>query len=119
MELRKMYEAFNGDYDSVIKRLRDEERIKSFLVKFMDNKLDVLIMNALREEDYETAFREAHNLKGICANLNLDALCQSASNLTESLRGRDPVEDISPLVDTMLKDYYRTVDILSELKVTQ
>ena len=115
MELREIYEQLNGDYDSVIHRLRDDERIKKFLIKFMDNNLDVLIRDALDECDYETAFREAHNLKGVCANLNLDALGKSASELTEALRGRNPEGDISSLVEAMQRDYDMTIRALSVL----
>lgn len=106
----------NGDYDSVIHRLHDDEKIKKFLLKFMNNKLDTLIRNALAAHDYETAFREAHNLKGICANLNLDALGKSASTLTEALRGRNPEGDITPLIQAMQADYDMTIQSLSVLK---
>lgn len=115
MKLREIYEQLNGDYDSVIHRLHDDEKIKKFLLKFMNNKLDTLIRNALDAHDYETAFREAHNLKGICANLNLDALGKSASALTEALRGRNPEGDITPLVEAMQADYDMTIRALSVL----
>lgn len=115
MTLRDIYQQIQGDYDSVISRLRDEERVKKYLVKFVNNKMDTLIHNALAENDFETAFREAHNLKGVCANLNLDALQKSASDLTEALRGRNPEGDISALVDAMQRDYDMTVGVLQEL----
>lgn len=115
MKLQEIYEQFNGDYESVISRLRDDERIKKYLLKFKENNLDILIKNALDTGDYETAFREAHNLKGICANLSVDALGKSASELTEALRGRKPEGDISPLVEAMQADYDRTMRALSVL----
>ena len=115
MTLREMYEQFSGDYDSVINRLRDDERVKKFLVRFAEYHYDQLICNALKEEDYETAFREAHNLKGICANLSIDALGKSASDLTEALRGGKPEGDISALVEAMQKDYDKTIEALKEI----
>ena len=64
MTLREIYQQIQGDYDSVISRLRDEERVKKHLVKFVNNKMDTLIHNALAENDFETAFREAAQFKG-------------------------------------------------------
>lgn len=115
MSLREIYEQFNGDYDSVLQRLRSDERITKYLVKFVNNHIDTLIKQALEEGDYETAFRESHNLKGICANLNMDQLGRSASELTEALRGRNPEGDISSLVEAMQKDYDMTISALNNL----
>lgn len=115
MKLQEIYLQFNGDYDSVINRLHNDEKIKKYLLKFTNNKLDTLIKKALDTHDYETAFREVHNLKGICANLNMDALGMSASALTEALRGKKPEGDITPLVQAMQADYDMTIRALSVL----
>ena len=81
----------------------------------MNYKLDTLIRNALAAHDYETAFREAHNLKEICAKLNLDVLGKSASTLTEALRGRNPEGDITPLVQAMQADYDMTIRAINKV----
>lgn len=116
MSLKEIYSRFGGDYDSVISRLRDDERVIKYLLKFVDYHYDQLIKEALEAKDYETAFREAHNLKGICANLSIDALGASASELTESLRSRNPEGDISGLVDAMQRDYDVTIEALRGLE---
>lgn len=116
MELKQIYEQLNGDYNSVLQRLLSEDRIKKYLLKFMGKNMDTAIVNALEAKDYETAFREVHNLKGVCANLNLDQLFQSSSRLTESLRGGDPGKDITPLVEEMKSDYAMTMKALNNLK---
>ena len=110
-----IYEQMKGDYDSVFSRLRDDGRIKKYLIMFMDYKYDNLIKNALMEGDYETAFREAHNLKGICANLSMDALGKSASELTEALRGGKSEVDITPLVEALQGDYDMTISALQKM----
>lgn len=115
MSLREIYEQFHGNYDSVLQRLRSDERITKYLIKFVNNHMDTLIKDALEEGDYKTAFCEAHNMKGICANLNIDQLGRSASDLTEALRGRNPEGDISSLVEAMQKDYDMTISALSNL----
>lgn len=115
MEIREIYEQMHGDYDSVHRRLRDDERIKKFLLRFVEYHYDEIIRNALAEKDYETAFREAHNLKGICANLSIDVLGKSAEVVTEALRGGDPQVDMAPLMETMQADYNMTINALKEL----
>lgn len=112
MSLKEIYEQINGDYDSVIGRLLSEDRVKKYLCKFVDYNMNRRILEALENEDFETAFRESHNLKGICANLSIVALGQSASNLTEALRNGKPEVDIKPLVDALLSDYDMTVSVL-------
>ena len=42
MTLQEIYEQFHGDYDSVLKRLRDEEKIKKYLSKFVNYSYDQL-----------------------------------------------------------------------------
>lgn len=116
MELRQIYEQLQGNYDNVLQRLISDERITKYLLKFKDKNMDTLIIDALDAEDYETAFREAHNLKGVCANLNLDKLGASASELTEALRGGKPEGDITPLVEAVRADYKMTISALDNLK---
>ena len=112
MTLQEMYKRINGDYDSIFSRLHSDERIKKFLTKFADSQMDAAIMKALDACDYETAFREAHPLKGVCANLSLSALERSASALTEALRGRKENEAIAPLAKAMMADYDMTIAAL-------
>lgn len=116
MELREIYTQLNGNYDSVLGRLCSEVRIKKYLIKFMDANMSIRIFDALKAGDYETAFIESHNLKGVCANLNLDQLKMSASALTEALRGGKPEGDITDLVEKMQKDYEMTAKALQNLK---
>lgn len=116
MDLRSTYEKMKGDYDSVLIRLRDDAKIIRFLVKFTDYDWMLSIKQALEEEDYEKAFREVHNLKGVCANLSLDELGKSAGALTEALRGGKPNIDITPLLDTVKADYDMTAEAINELK---
>lgn len=116
MELRQVYEQLDGNYDNAIGRLMSEERIIKYLLKFMDKDMDALIVKALEAGDYETAFCEAHNLKGVCANLNLDRLEVSASALTEALRGGKPEGDITSLVEQMKSDYELTIGALANLR---
>jgi len=63
-----------------------------FLVKFKDDQNFALLRNSIEQKDYEEAFKAAHTLKGVSANLGLTPIYASASNLTELLRGKAPSE---------------------------
>lgn len=63
-----------------------------FLVKFKDDQNFVLLRNSIEQKDYEEAFKAAHTLKGVSANLGLTPIYDSASKLTELLRGKAPSE---------------------------
>lgn len=116
MELSKIYEQLHGNYEAVLKRMHTEQRIEKYLLRFLDKHFDTLILEALETKDYEQAFCESHNLKGVCASLSLDQLGESASALSEILRNGEPQEDISFLVKTMCADYKMTMDALKILK---
>lgn len=115
MSLSEIYEKIQGNYDSVFDLLHSDEKIVKFLVKFSQTDNYELIDSALQNQDYETAFREAHNLKGICDNLGLSLLQKSASAVTEALRGGKPQNDITPLMDALKKDYSMTIDAIKPL----
>lgn len=116
MELKQIYEQMQGNYDSVLARLGTEDRVKKYLFMFLDKKWDTMIIDALERNDYENAFREVHNLKGICANLSLDKLGQSASALTEELRGGAPKKDITAYIQAVQDDYKMTISAINNLE---
>lgn len=63
-----------------------------FLVKFKDDQNFDLLRNSIEQKDYEEAFKAAHTLKGVSANLGLTPIYDAASKLTELLRGKAPSE---------------------------
>ena len=81
MDLKEFYAQIGGSFDAVLSRLCSE----SF------NQLK----DALAAQDWETAFRAAHTLKGVAQNLDFGDLGRSAAALTEALRGPKPLEDYS------------------------
>ena len=61
----------------------------------------------MSEENRERAFRAAHTLKGVCGNLSLDKLLDSASKLTELLRPETAAipEGADVLFEEVKQDY--------------
>lgn len=117
MTLKECYAALEGDYDSVIGRLRTERMVQKFVLKFLNDKSFDLLVTSLDEKNYEEAFRAAHTIKGVCQNLSFTKLYESSNNLTEVLRsGYSP--EVEGLFEQVKADYQQTVDAIQVLQAT-
>lgn len=105
MTLKECYNAMEADYDGVMCRLLTEDRVRKYLLKSMDNQLLAGLCSSLEKKDYKEAFRAAHSLKGVCQNLGLTKLEVSSSEMTEMLRGGEPEQDVTPVLEQIRKDY--------------
>jgi HPt (histidine-containing phosphotransfer) domain-containing protein len=116
MTVKEFYDSLGGGYEEIIGRMGNEERVKKFLGKFLKDTSYQLLCEALGKKDMPEAFRGAHTLKGVCKNLSLQQLGNSAEELTESLRDRESYgEDIEPLFEKVTKDYRQTVEGIQNL----
>jgi HPt (histidine-containing phosphotransfer) domain-containing protein len=86
MTLREFYAKTNADYDAVIRRLINETLVLKYLNKFQKDAYFAQLQHAAEERDYQTAFRCAHTLKGLCLTLGLEAMSEPVTALTEELR---------------------------------
>lgn len=117
MTLKECYEALGGGYDEVISRLRSERLVQKFALKFLDDGSYRLLCDSLEAGDREEAFRAAHTMKGICANLAFNALLESSENLTEALRdGKPPEAGEEALVARVKEDYRRTCQAIEAFR---
>jgi HPt (histidine-containing phosphotransfer) domain-containing protein len=107
MTVQECYEKMNGDYEEVKERLMKDERIEKYLRKFLDATDYRELMEALEKEDFETAFRASHTLKGLSLNLGFTELKNSSEALCEALRGGKPKVDIQSMVQAVTNDYER------------
>ena len=107
MTLRECYAALGGDYDDALGRLRSERLVNKFVLRFLDDKSCDLLCASMEAKNYEEAFRAAHTIKGICANLSFTVLGKSSSELSEALRyGYTPGADA--LAEQVKEDCRRT-----------
>ena len=86
MTIKECYDAFGGNYDEVVSRLRTDERVEKFLLRVADDGSYKLLCESIATGNADEAFRAAHTLKGVCMNLSITRLAESASALTEVLR---------------------------------
>lgn len=114
MNLKECFDAFGGSYNDVMGRLLTEERVKKFLLMFLKDTSFSELEAAMDSEDYDSAFRAAHTLKGVCANLGIERLGSDASEITEALRAKDSAAACS-LFPQVAESYRITVDALNQL----
>ena len=114
MTIQECYQKLGGDYAQVEKRLPGIHLIQRFIAKFLDDGSYPELCRAMEQGQTEEAFRAAHTLKGVSANLGFDRLTASSGELTELLRGRTdgiPTEAV-PLLDMVRQDYELTADAI-------
>lgn len=86
MTLKEFYTKTEADYDKVIRRLVSEKMALKYIKKFPDDCHFKQLRNAILEEDFETAYRAVHTLKGLCLSLGFITLSKPVIALTEELR---------------------------------
>lgn len=106
MTLKECYVSLNGDYDEVMGRLRSERLVQKFVLKFLNDGSYRLLLDSLAAGDRDEAFRAAHTIKGVCANLGFTSLLGSSEKLTEALRDGKPAQPgEEELIDQVKADY--------------
>ena len=120
MTVQECYAAFDGDYQEVVSRLRTDERIQRFLQKVVEDGSYQLLIDSIASGNVDEAFRAAHTLKGVCANLSITKFGQSSSALTEVLRdlshaGKPLTDEVFALLEPVKEDYALTVGAIKQL----
>lgn len=115
MNVKDCYDALGADYESVLRRLSQEDRVKRFLLKFAQDQSFAALCRALEEENFQEAFRMAHSLKGVCMNLGLTPLLSSSQALTDDLRGCAPTAKTGSLFAQVRLDYEKTIAAIRSL----
>lgn len=86
---RRQLEENGVEVQNTINRFMGNEAMYlKFLGKFVDDQNCVNIGKNLEAENYEEAYKCAHTLKGVAANLGLEPLQRTVSVLVEELRGK-------------------------------
>ncbi len=67
-----------------------------FIIKFLDDKSYEGVIENIEKRDYEEAFKSAHSLKGVTANLGIEPIRAVAAQITDMLRNK-PAEEVDVL----------------------
>lgn len=114
MNIEECYEKIGGNYADVSTRIPGIGLIEKFIGIFLEDKSFDMLRSQLECGNRGEAFRAAHTLKGICANLSFAKLLYSTARLTEELR---PEKSFSPdtaiqLFKDVERDYLVTADTI-------
>ena len=116
MTIQECYEAFGGNYQEVVSRLRTDERIARFLQRVVDDGSYKLLCDSVESGNLDEAFRAAHTLKGVCMNLSITRFAESASALTEALREKRELNaEVQQLLQKVKEDYELTISSIKQL----
>ena len=112
MTISECYEKLGGDYADVCTRLPGDRLVVKFIGRFLEDDSFDTLCRAMEAGNRGEAFRAAHTLKGVSANLGMEQLRRSASSLTESLRPESPSipAGAGALLEQVTADYQLTVD---------
>ena len=115
MNLQEFYQSAGGSASDTVARLGgNEEIVRKFLTKFPSDTSFAELVRSLDSGDTQTAFRMAHTLKGIAANLGLETLFNRASAVTEFLRSGEcmPAKNAMPELSA---EYSRVTKLIENL----
>ena len=115
MTLQEFYASVDESLDEVLNRLHKEERITKYLGLFLQDPSFSNLEKAFEEEDIEQAFRAAHTLKGVAANLGFQKLYEASSALTEDLRPREFTVNSEQLFSSVLAIYSNVIENIRKL----
>lgn len=86
---RRRLEENGVDVGTTLKRfLGNEDMYGNFLQRFLKDPSYRNLGEQLKAGSFEEAFRSAHTLKGVAANLGLTPLQAASAELVEELRGK-------------------------------
>ncbi len=94
---------FGADTEDGLKRCMNNEAFYLRLVSMgiCDKNFDRLLA-AVEGKNAKEAFEAAHALKGVMGNLSLTPIYAPLSKLTEALRGKDEMVDVSTELNQMM-----------------
>lgn len=115
MTVLEFYKTIGGDYDGTVGRFLGEERVLKFLKLFLKDPSISNLKENMAAENYQEAFRAAHTLKGVAANLGMDVMQQVSSDITEALRDGKDIEKAKALMPQLDEVCNETIFALGEL----
>lgn len=90
MTIQQLYEKIGGNYEQAVRVMKKDKLIDKYIRKLGSSDVGDKLVQAGEAMDAEKLFESAHAMKGVCANLGLDALASAADEITEEFRPGNP-----------------------------
>ena len=117
--LEQFYSSVEADAGEIIARLGGmPQLVERFLGKFLSDESFGRLCAALDAGETKNAFREAHTLKGVCANLGIQSLYVKASAVTELLRA-EKLDEAKQALPELAAEYKRVVELMNDLGIAK
>lgn len=113
--MKEFYTSIGSDYESVLYRLRSEERILKYLRLVTKDPSFIELIEGAQKGDSDQLFIAAHTIKGLALNFGLDNLANAASALTEYLRGGKNTKGWENLEAQLEKEMNIVLDYITQL----
>ncbi len=115
--LEQFYASVGSNAATIISRLGGSSAlVERFLGKFPSDGSMQALRTALDSGETQVAFRAAHTMKGLCANLGLQTLFEKASAVTELLRAGS-LEEARTALPELEEEYKRTLEALRSIGI--
>jgi HPt (histidine-containing phosphotransfer) domain-containing protein len=112
--LKQKMIASGVDADGAIARFMGNEALfEKFFYRFAEDKCFSDLEAAIAADDCDGAFRAAHTLKGVCANLSMTELARLASEQTEYLRAKQ-MQPAKELMPEICRAYDKIIGLINE-----
>lgn len=114
MKVKEVYRLLGEDYDVAIGRMIKDERMEKYFLLFLRDSSFAELEEAIGRDDIESAFKAAHTLKGISANLCFMSLREMADIMTEDLREGANVEHAKAYFPEFKEAYENVIRVIKE-----
>lgn len=117
---RRKLEENGADVEATVRRFMGNEAMyQKFLGRFPADPNYESLGKQIEAQDYEEAFKSAHTLKGVSANLGLNPIFTVVSELVEEIRGKKNEEvdgaRVNELWQNVQEVYTKFIDIINEM----
>ena len=114
MTIEECYQELGGNYAEVCTRLPSPKLVQKFAGKFLEDQSYATLCGQMDANNRAEAFRAAHTLKGVCANLSFTRLFTSSAALTETLRPESSAIPAGAMreLEEVCRDYQTTVEAI-------
>ena len=86
MTIQELYASIGGNYEQAVRVMKSDRLIDKYIRKLKSSHVGEDLEAAGEAMDAVRLFESAHAMKGVCANLGLDALAHAADEITEEFR---------------------------------
>lgn len=114
-EILEILKTAGIDVDDLMERLMGNmSLISRFMKRFPDDGNYPLLVDSIEKGDCEEAFRAAHTLKGVVANLSMTKLYKLVGGQVEVLRVGD-MESGSDMLAEIIEEYEKMVEVIRSI----